>query len=265
MQTARRRRIESLLHAQGACSVDHLAKVLGVSDMTVRRDLDSLASAGRIVRTHGGAAPTEQITFEFQFLRRARLHQRQKELIGAQAARMIRDGQSVLLDSGTTTLAIARNLCARRDLTVITTSLPIASALQNASGVETLLLGGFVRRGTPDLAGALTESNLESIRADLAFVGADGIDAEGNVYNASLTVGRMLTKMAASAGQAYLVADSSKLGRTALARFANAASWSALITDADGPPEFVQALRQAGVNVILATAESERATIGKHD
>src|SRR4051812_34180391 len=107
MQTARRQRIESLLQSEGACSVEYLARELGVSDMTVRRDLQSLASAGRLIRTHGGAAPTEQVTFEFQFLRRARLNQRQKELIGACAAQLIKGGQSVLLDSGTTTLAIA--------------------------------------------------------------------------------------------------------------------------------------------------------------
>lgn len=239
--------------------MESLSRSLGVSDMTVRRDLQRLAQSGRIVRTHGGAAPSEQVTFEFQFLRRAKLNQQQKDQIGARAARLVQDGQSVLLDSGTTTLALARHLRARQGVTVITTSLPIASALQHVPNIETLLLGGFVRRGTPDLGGALTESNLESLHADLAFVGADGIDEAGNLYNVSLSVARMLAKMAACATQAFVVADGSKLGRTALSRFGNAGKWSGLITDEQASPHVVTALRGVGVNVILASGSLELA------
>jgi DeoR/GlpR family transcriptional regulator of sugar metabolism len=220
--------------------------------MTIRRDLHRLAMEGRIVRTHGGAAPAQQVMFEFQFLRRTKLNEKRKTQIGVEAARIVRDGQSVVLDSGTTTLALARELRDRRRLTVITTSLPIASALQHAAGVRTLLLGGFVRRDAPDLGGPLTESNLEGLRADLAFVGADGIDAEGNVYNASLEVARMLGKMVACANDAYVVADSSKLGRAALARFGNIAAWRGLITDAGIAEAQTSALRRAGVTVIVA-------------
>ncbi len=265
MQTGRQRQLEQLLRQRGACTVQFLSQELGVSDMTVRRDLDRLAEAGRVVRTHGGAAPAEQVMFEFQFLQRAQLHHEQKERIGAHAARLVADGQSVLLDSGTTTLALARGLRKRQHVTVITTSLPIASALQQAAGVETLLLGGVVRRDTPDLGGALTEANLEMLRADLAFVGSDGIDALGNVYNVSLSVGRMLGKMVACAGEVYVVADSSKLGRTALMRFGNVAGWRGLITDSHAAPDQIQALRQAGVNVILAPATGPGKENGQHE
>ena len=137
MQTTRQRQIEELLRERGACSVDFLSSVLGVSDMTVRRDLQRLADVGRVVRTHGGAAPAEQVMFEFQFLRRAQQNERQKEQIAATAARLVQDGTSVLLDSGTTTLALARQIRDRQNLTVITTSLPIAAALQHSGGIET--------------------------------------------------------------------------------------------------------------------------------
>src|SRR5256885_1581244 len=139
MRPARHQKIQELLRTQGESTVERLSRELGVSDMTVRRDLQVLADAGRVVRTHGGAAPAEQVTFEFQFLRRARRQQRQKDSIGVRAAELVSDGQSVMLDSGTTTLALARHLRTRRNLTVITTSLPIASMLQRVSGVETLL------------------------------------------------------------------------------------------------------------------------------
>ncbi len=259
MQTARHRKIERFLRKRGECSVEFLADQLQVSDMTVRRDLRQLADEGKVIRTHGGAAPAEQVLFEFQFLRRAEHNRDAKARIGARAANLIEDGQSILLDSGTTTLSLARNIRTRRRLVVITTSLPIAAALQPAAGVETILLGGVVRRDAPDLEGSLTESNLEAFHADLAFIGADGVMLDGEVYNASLGVGRMLGKMASRAGSVYVVADSSKIGRAALCRFGNVRQWQGLITD-DGISEAQRdALEQAGVQVIVGGTD-ENAT-----
>ena len=252
MQIERHRQIVELLNSRGACAVDVLAKEFSVSEMTIRRDLQSLVEDGRIARTHGGAAPVEQVMFEFEFLRRAQENRPSKDLIGRAAAALVEEGQSVILDSGTTTLAIARELQSRRRLTVITTSLPIAAVLQRGSRVEILLLGGFLRRESPDLEGPLTESNLETLRADIAFVGADGIDLSANAYNTSLNVGRLLTKAVKAASTVYVVADSSKLGRTALTKFGNLASWKGLITDRGATPEQLTALRQAGANVIVA-------------
>jgi DeoR/GlpR family transcriptional regulator of sugar metabolism len=265
MTPDRQQHILDLLRDRGQCSVEDLAQACGVSDMTIRRDLQRLSDAGRVIRTHGGAAPSEQVMFEFQFLRRAKLSGGAKDRIGARAAALVSDGQSVMLDSGTTTLAIARHLRPRSRLTVITTSLPVASVLQNAPGVETLLLGGYIRRQSPDLHGPLTESNLEQLRADIAFIGADGIDAGGNVYNASLSIARMLTKMAGAASSVYVVADSRKLGRTALVSFGHAARWSGLITDAGIAAETLASLRDAGVNVIIADAGEAKAGDRAHD
>lgn len=246
----RQQRIAKLLVDSGECSVDAIAEQFGVSEMTIRRDLQSLTRAGRVIRTHGGAAPAERVTFEFQFLERTRMNQKAKESIAATAASLVEDGQSVLLDSGTTTLALAHRLKVKKNLTVITTSLPIASALQYSEDVQVLLLGGFLQRGSPDLLGAMTEANLEVLHADLAFIGADGIDRNGNVYNASLSVGRMLGKMADSTEHVYVVADRTKLGKTALMRFGNLANWEGLVTDADMNVEEAVALQRAGVNLI---------------
>jgi len=254
MKTGRRRQIQQLLREHGDCSVEFLAAQLQVSDMTVRRDLQQLADEGRVVRTHGGAAPAEQVMFEFQFLRHADQNRKEKRAIGERAAALIESGQSVMLDSGTTTLALARHLVGRTRLTVITTSLPIAATLQRAGGVETILLGGIVRNDTPDLVGPLTEANLDAFHADLAFIGADGMTLDGDVYNGSLTVGRMLAKMAARATSVYVVADSSKIGKPALLRFGNASQWRGLISDAGLSAENRAALENAGVNVIIAGA-----------
>ncbi len=252
---SRQQRQESicrLLREHGECSVEELTRRLGVSGMTIRRDLAALAGQDKILRTHGGAAMADRISFEFVFRERLSRRRAAKDAVARAAAAQIADGQSILLDSGTTTLALARQLHGKQRLTVITTSLPIAAELQFDSQIEVLLLGGYLRAGSPDLIGALTETNLEAIRADLAFLGADGIDRRGCVYNESPEVARMLAKMAAAVSDVYVVADGSKLGRTALWRFGRLCDWTGLITNADADRRTLASLRKAGVRLLPA-------------
>jgi DeoR/GlpR family transcriptional regulator of sugar metabolism len=251
-QVVRQKQMCELIAQRGECSIEELMERFAVSGMTVRRDLQSLANQGKVIRTHGGAAMAEQISFEFEFLNRVRENHRAKDAIAAAAAAEIKDGESVMLDSGTTTLALAKRLRGRRGLTVITSSLPIAAQLQYDQGVEVLLLGGRLRASSPDLAGAITESNLETLRADVAFLGADAVDSHGAVYQESPELARMLTKMAASAGRVFVVADGSKLGKTALWRFGRLAHWTALVTDAAADRATLASLKKAGVRIIKA-------------
>ena len=195
--------------------------------------------------------PVEQVMFEFHFLQRARVQESSKLGIARTAAGLVKDGQSVMMDSGTTTLAVARELRDRRSVTVITTSLPIAAALQHAPGVEVLILGGVLRRGSPDLLGALTEQNLENLHADLAFIGADAIDLEGNVYNQCPEMARMLRRMAQATSAVYAVVDSSKIGKTALVRFGNASGWAGLITDPGITSAQSRSLKTAGLKLLM--------------
>ncbi len=246
----RRGRILAVLDRQGERSIEVLAQEFGVSEMTIRRDLQELADEGRIIRTRGGAAPAGHISFAFSFLERTRQHAAEKEHIARIALSLIRPGQSVLLDSSTTTLAIARQLPTIPGLTVITTSLPIASALYGRDGIDVMLLGGVLRNTAPDLTGALTESSLELIRADIAFIGADAIDEDGFIYNTSPEVGRMLKRMADAATRVCAVADHSKIGRHQLMRFANVADWHGLITDTGLDPDIGQRLVRAGVQLL---------------
>ena len=246
----RHARILEALTTDGEVQVGQLAAALGVSDMTVRRDLDALALAGKVIRTHGGATLSGRVMFDFQFMNRAQEHEGAKKQVAAIAASLVKDGQSILLDSGTTTLAVAQALKGKKRLTVITTSLPIASELQHCDTIDLILLGGALRREAPDLIGPLTESNLEQLKADVAFIGADAVDSQGQVYNHSLAVARMLTRMATSARQVYVVADSSKTGQTALARFGNLKEWAGLITDNGLTPARAASLKRAGCTVI---------------
>ena len=249
-QSARQAKITQFIEVDEEVSVPELAKRFDVSEMTIRRDLDSLAEQGRIIRTHGGAAAAGRVSFEFGFLKKRKSLQNEKDEIGRLAAGRISDGQSVILDSGTTTLAVARALRGRRDLTVITSSLPIASELQYQSAINVLLLGGYLRSGSPDLSGGLTERNLDALRVDVAFLGADGVESDGSVYNEAPDIAHMLTRMAASAAVVYVVADHSKLARRALMGYGNVKEWEGLITDSDADPGLVKTLIKTGVQVI---------------
>jgi DeoR/GlpR family transcriptional regulator of sugar metabolism len=254
-QESRRTYIRELVARRGECSVGELASELGVSGMTVRRDLQSLAEDGRVIRTHGGATLGERATFEFAFLERANRNRHAKAAIARAAAALAAGCRTIMLDGSTTTLAIARQLRGRSSLTVVTTSLPAAAELQHEPGVDALLPGGYVRPASPDLTGSLTEGNLAVLHADFAFLGADAIDAEGRVFTDPPDNSAVLLAMARSADRVYIVADHSKLGRTTLRCFGQLGTWAGLVTDDGADPEFVERLRQRGVHVVVAPSE----------
>ncbi len=254
-QESRRALIRKLVASRGECSVEQLAAELGVSGMTVRRDLQALCEDGRLIRTHGGATLGERATFEFAFLDRVNKNQEAKTAIARAAVQLVGDARSVMLDGSTTTLAVARQLRGRSGLTVITTSLPAAAQLQHEPGIDVLLPGGYIRSASPDLTGSLAESNLELLRAEIAFLGADAVDDRGNVFTNPPDNSAVLLKMAASAQRVYVVADHTKLGKTALRRFGQLTQWAGLITDEACDPDFVDQLQQLGIGVIVAPFE----------
>lgn len=253
-QSTRQKQIIEIIESQGECSIDSLADKFATSGMTIRRDLRALADQGRVIRTHGGATVAPGIRFEFSFLKRAKVNLPQKLAIARIASTLVKAGQSIVLDSGTTTLAIAEQLRQRRDIRVITTSLPIASMLQYNPSIQLVLLGGQLRPGSPDLCGPVTESNLAMLQADLAFVGADAIDDKGGVFSESADLSNMLSKMISAATKAYIVADSSKLGRSALWRFADLRKLAGLITDEKANPSLTARLVKSGIKIIRDSA-----------
>ena len=230
-------------------SINGLAGRFHVSGMTVRRDLELLESRGDVIRTHGGAALAKRLTFEFSFREKQNRNNQQKSCIARLAAGHVSDGQVVILDTGTTTLEIARQLMGRRSVTVITTSLAIVSALQFAAGVRTVLLGGFLRGGSPDLHGPLTEQNVEMFRADVAFMGADAIDLDGNTYADDLQVVNLDRKMAANAARVIVVADSSKFGRNGMCRIFCPEDYDSMVSDPGLRKDVLKRLASRGVRV----------------
>jgi len=155
----RHQKILDRLHQQGEVAVQELAEAFGVTPMTIRRDLDFLAEQNRLTRTHGGAMRSAPAVIEFAFLERNRERIAEKQAIARNAAALVEPGMTLVLDIGTTTLEVARSIASVPDLTVLTSSLAIASALYGRENINLTLLGGGVRRNSPDLSGPLTEEN----------------------------------------------------------------------------------------------------------
>jgi len=249
------RRLEAIrrkLLEDDEVSIEVLAGEFGVSGMTIRRDLDVLEYQGDIIRTHGGAAAAKRLTFEFSFRDRQNRNIEQKRRIARLAVKYVRPGEVIMLDTGTTTLAIARRLSDKEKITVITTSLAIVSELQFAAGVETILLGGFLRKASPDLHGPLTEQNVELFRTDVAFMGADAVDSIGNTYTDDLRVANLDKKMAANAKKVIVVADSSKFGRAAMCRVLGPGDYDMLITDSAVDKKIAKDLARRKINIVSA-------------
>lgn len=230
----RRELIARQLAASQSVSIPELAAALGVSEMTVRRDLDSLEALGKVRRTHGGAMMAERMAFEFNFAARRQANRRAKQAIAREALSLIGSGMRIIIDTGTTSLELAhllRSFDPAGELTVITPSLAVASELQFCENIQTILLGGIVRKGSPDLTGMVAESVLDMFFADIAFQGADAIDLDGGMYNSDMRMAKVDQKIRSRASKTYILADSSKIGRTELTRHGSVQETAGLITD----------------------------------
>lgn len=251
---ARQERIVSLAGAAGEVTVAALAERFGVSAMTIRRDLDDLDARGRLVRTHGGAMWPEGDAVEFAFQSREPVRTRQKRAIANAVVGLIRPGMTVTLDTGSTTLAVARRLGSVPGIKVLTSSLAVAAALYPYGQIELVLLGGAVRHRSPDLSGPLTEENLERFRVDVAVVGADAAGPEG-VFTTHEDIARISARILAGAGLRVLAADASKFGARAFVRFAG---WDSIdVVVSDGALSLREHRWLARANVTLIRAETE--------
>lgn len=228
---ARQSSIRERFAERPGVSVAELAREFGVSEMTIRRDLAALEGKAHIQRTHGGAMLTERMMLEFDYRNRREMNQAAKRAIALEAAKLVKAGDRLILDNGTTTLALASLLRDRQDITVVTPSLAVASELQHAPGVEVILLGGVIRHGSPDLTGPVTEHSLEMFAVDYAFQGADGIGPDGSIYNSDLRLARVDQMMRRVAKRCCLLADDTKIGQTALARSGSLADFDFFITN----------------------------------
>jgi DeoR/GlpR family transcriptional regulator of sugar metabolism len=232
----------------GTTQVAELAAAFGVSEMTVRRDLRDLEREGKLMRVHGGAMSVlaEPSFAEIEVERSA-----VKDAIGAAAAALVDDGQTIVLDIGTTTLALARHLRGRT-LTVITSNLAAYEELLAEASVELVLLGGVVRRNYRSLVGVLAEDALRQLRADVAFLGASGIDAQLGILDTTMVEVPIKRAMMDAAERCVLLADSAKFGMRGVVRVCGPERLQTLVTDAGVAPRARAAFERAGVEVVVA-------------
>jgi DeoR family transcriptional regulator, aga operon transcriptional repressor len=247
----RRRRICELLREEGRVVVESLATRFGTSQVTIRADLSALESAGALTRTHGGAIRAEE---QDEPLGVKQLkHHAEKVRIAQEAVSLIRDGETIILDSGTTTAEIARALrkADLKSINVITNALNLAALLMDVPAVRLIVPGGLLRRESNSLSGPMAEAALENLQADRLYLGADGLDAEIGVMTPHLQEAELNAKMIRISQQVVVVADSSKLIRRNVSLIAKTEQIHMLITDRAAPAEAVEALRQRGVEVRL--------------
>lgn len=256
----RRDRLLTLLREHEFVRVADLAQRFEVSEVTVRTDLDTLETRGLLRRVRGGAVPRSAAPVERPFEEAEVAAAEQKRAIARAAAAAVSDGDTIVLDVGTTTTAIAQELAARDDLvdvTIFTSSLTIAMALEPATPRLTVVVtGGTLRPKQHSLVEPLAGLVLASIRAGTAFIGCSGIDADAGVTNVNLPETEVKKLILRSSQRRVVVADGSKLGQVALAHVCALDDVDLLITSADADAELVASLRETGLEVELARASA---------
>jgi DeoR family transcriptional regulator, aga operon transcriptional repressor len=245
----RRRKILQLTERDGRVVVKDLARRFSTSLITIRKDLEYLHQKGRIERAHGGALPIDEAALQDPTLReKERLHRKEKMRIAAAAARLVRPGHVIILDSGTTSTAVARATKNIRNLTVITNAVNIAAELVG-TGVEVILTGGALRPNSFSLVGPLAEESLRYVTADLLFLAVDGFDLEYGLTTPNLLEAKVNRVMIANAKRTVVVCDSSKFGRRSLSLIAPTSAVQHTITDNKISQKYLRGLREVGVKV----------------
>jgi DeoR family transcriptional regulator of aga operon len=241
-------RILELLAGDGSVAVGDLARDLGVSEATIRRDLRALDEQRLLARSHGGAV-AQGTLYELPVRYRTGRQSEEKRQIARAARERVPDGAVVALTGGTTTTEVARAISDREGLTIVTNALNIAAELAVRPNLKLIVTGGVARSASYELIGPLAESTLEQLNVDLAFVGVDGLDPHAGLTTHHEIEAAVNNALIARARQAIVVADSSKLGQIALARICPLAEVHELITDTGADRSLVAALEEGGLTV----------------
>lgn len=233
-------------------TVAQIAEQFSVSLATVRRDLEALTERGVIQRFHGGAMAFPKAPPELPVLQRETRQAENKKLIGRVTAELVRDGETVFLGSGTTTLEVARNLRERRNLTVITNSLLVINALADVPDITVIGLGGILRPSEMSMIGHITEQALAEVHAHKIIMGIRALDIERGLTNDYLPETMTDRAILTRGGEVIVVADHTKCGRVSTASVAPITAIQKFVTDAKAPSDFIEALKAKGIQVLVA-------------
>ncbi len=248
----RRTKIMELLETSGMVKVSDLSKLFEVSDVTIRNDLAQLENKGFLIRTRGGGIKTQRTGIDYKLTEKAKKHSVEKQAIGKKAAELIKDGDTIIIDSGTTTLELAKNLSDIKELIVITNALNIASQLVDYELIKVIMLGGMLRHNSLSLIGPIAENNVKDFFCDKLFIGVDGIDSHYGITTPNAEEAHLNKLMIEISKEVIILVDSSKFLRRSFALIAPVSKINTVITDKNIPQEELINLQNQGVKVILA-------------
>lgn len=257
----RKAQILQLIETQQRVDVQALCEQFQVSESTVRRDLREMEEAGLLRRTHGGAISLKNVNFELSFSEKEIAYMNEKKAIAKKAAALIRDGETVLLDSGTTTHCLLREIgSALTKLTIVTNSLMLPRDFKLPPGIEVIVLGGVFRPDVLSLVGPFAEACLGMIKVDKAFMATNGFDLKEGLTTPNILEADIKRKMMKRAETVILLADSSKANQISFSRFAAWEDVDTFITDTGIPGEFIDGLEALGVEVCVVDPRKEEGT-----
>lgn len=244
----RRQKIQEIVTEKSRVRVREVAKDFNISEVTVRKDLEILEKRGVLSRVHGGAIINESLVLDRDLTEKERIHYQEKKRIAKKAAKFIDPGDVIILDSGSTTSEISRQIKFKENIKVITNAVNIASELA-ACNFEVTLTGGFIREKSFSLVGPLAELSLQNLSADKLFLGVDGIHLEYGLTTPNLMEGRVNQLMIQIAHEVILVADSSKFGRRRMSVISKLNVLDRLITDKNIPKKYLKKIKELGIDV----------------
>ncbi|HNP85276.1 MAG TPA: DeoR/GlpR family DNA-binding transcription regulator [Kouleothrix sp.] len=251
LNTGRQQQIAQIVRQQRSATVQELSAQFGVSEATIRRDLEKLDGQGVIQRAHGGAVALESALPEPPIVRRLRDNQDEKRRIGLAAARLVHDGETIFLGSGTTTIEVARQLGEKRDLKVITNALNVANILANFEHITVIITGGLLRHSEMSMIGHLTEQAMRELRADKAIMSIRALSLGAgltNEYGMETTIDRAIIGFAP---HVIVLADHSKWGKSATAFVAPVSAAHTIVTTDAAPSAMVKQLQTQGIQIVF--------------
>lgn len=243
--------ILEIARQEGRVVVEDLAQRFDVTLQTIRRDLTELSEAGHLDRVHGGAVPRTGVS-NIGYEARRKMNEAAKTAIARACAAAIPDNSSMILNLGTTTEAVARELVHHRNITVVTNNMNVANILVANPSCEIMVAGGALRRTDGGLVGELTTQFIEQFKVDFAVIGTSALDRDGDLLDFDLAEVRVSRAIIRQARQSYLVTDHTKLGRSAPARIASLSELDSVFTDEPLPDSLMAACEDWNTRVILA-------------
>ncbi len=249
----RRKKILNLLEEKGQVYVDELSKSFNVSVVTIRNDLDQLESKNLLIRARGGAMKHEHnVAIDYRISEKNKFHQAEKVKIGKEAAKLIKGNETIILDSGTTTLEVAKNLMDIKSLNLITNAINIVNHLIQHPTINVIIPGGMLRKESHSLIGPMAEKAIRNFSVDKVFIGVDSINPENGAFTPNIEEAALNQIMIELANEVIVVTDSSKFKKRSLAFICPIEKIDYLITDSGITDDEIQSFKEKGLKVIVA-------------